>query len=529
MNVPAIPEPSESLDAPALAARVREQQRVLEQLQAQIRQYEQAIAQSTALVREKDATIARLTHEIAVLRRLRFGKKSEQLGSAQLSLLEETVAEDIAAIEQELEQLRETPRTQAQPATARRQPLPPELPRVEIRHEPEAPQCGCGQPLERIGEDVTEKLDYTPGVFTVQRHIRGKWVCRCCEKLVQAPVPAHVIDKGIPTPGLLAQVLVAKYAEHLPLYRQQRIFERAGVSVPVSSLADWVGASGVALQPLADALREVILAQPVLHADETPIQVLRPETGTKPHRAYLWAYAPSAFDTLKAVVYDFTPGRSGEHARAFLGKWRGKLIVDDYVGYKKVLAAVGVTEIGCWAHARRKFHDLHAASGSPVAEQALAYIGELYAIEREVKALDAEERWRIRQQRAKPLLEKLHAWMQAQRARVPEGSGIARALDYSLKRWDALMRYADDGRVSIDNNYIEQQIRPLALGRRNWLFAGSLRAGRRAAAIMSLLHSARLNGHDPYAYLKDVLTRLPTHPHSRIEELLPHNWRPANA
>ncbi|NYT79883.1 IS66 family transposase, partial [Alcaligenaceae bacterium] len=220
------------------------------------------------------------------------------------------------------------------------------------------------------------------------------------------------------------------------------------------------------------------------------------------------------------------PSRAGEHARAFLGEWRGNLVVDDYAGYKQGFSQ-GITEIGCMAHARRKFFDLHVANQSQLAKQALDYIGELYEIERETKALDANDRWRIRQEKAKPIADKLHTWMLAQRLRVPDGSGTAKAFDYSLKRWVALTRYLDDGRIPVDNNYIEQQIRPIALGRRNWLFAGSLRAGKRAAAVMSLIQSAKLNGHDPHAYLKDILTRLPTHRASQIDELLPHNWQPA--
>lgn len=521
MSLP-LSDPLENLDADALRALLREREQVLAEKEALITRKER-------LLNLKDTTIAQLTHEIAVLRRFRFGKKSEQINGVQGSLLEEAVAADIAAIEEELHQLTDHPKKAAPREQPKRQALPPELPRIEIHHEPESSTCACGCQLERIGEDVAEKLDYIPGVAQVERHIRGKWACRQCETLTQAPAPAHVIDKGLASTGLLAHVLVAKYADHLPLYRQQKIFERAGVKIPVSTMADWVGVCGVRLQPLVDALRETILTHDVLHADETPIQILRPDTGRKTHRAYIWAYAPGAFESLKAVIYDFAPSRAGEHARAFLGDWRGKLVVDDYGGYKKTVSQDGVTEIGCMAHARRKFFELHDAHQSQLAAQALDYIGELYAIEREAKALDATERWRLRQERAKPIADRLHAWMLAQRSRVPDGSGTAKALDYSLKRWVALTRYLDDGAVPIDNNYLENRIRPIAQGRRSWLFAGSLRAGRRAAAVMSLIQSANLNGLDPHAYLKDILTRLPTHPNSRIDELLPHNWQPATA
>ena len=366
-----------------------------------------------------------------------------------------------------------------------------------------------------------------PGEFTVERHIRGKWACEQCETLIQAPVPAQVIDKGIPTSGLLAQVLVAKYADHLPLYRQERIFGRAGLAIPRSTLAEWVGTCGVRLQPVVDALRAQLLAQPVLHADETPVAMLAPGK-KKTHRAYVWAYCSTPFADLKATVYDFAPGRAGEHARAFLGEWHGKLVCDDYAGYKAGFGN-GITEIGCLAHARRKFHDLHVANKSELAAQALDYIGALYGIERELKDLPDKDRQRLRHEKARPIADALHQWMIAQRQKVPDGSGTARALDYSLKRWAALTRYLDDGAVPIDNNRVENQIRPWALGRNNWLFAGSLRSGQRAAAVMSLIQSAKLNGHDPYAYLKDVLARLPTQKNSAIDELLPHNWKPDSA
>jgi len=438
-------------------------------------------------------------------------------------LLDEAIDADLIAIEHELEQLASKPKNEPPPNKPRRAPLPPNLPRVEVRHEPTSTTCGCGCQLKRIGEDVSEKLDYTPGVFTVERHVRGKWVCAQCETLTQAPVPAQVIDKGIPTAGLLAQVLVAKYNDHLPLYRQERIFERAGLAIPRSTLAQWVGMCGVQLQPLVDALKGQILQHRVLHADETPVAMLSPGKG-KTQRAYLWTYCPGAFEDLRAVVYDFADSRAGEHARNFLGNWKGQLVCDDFIGYK-ALFAQGITELGCMAHARRKFYDLHAASKSQIAQDALQYIGELYEIEREVQQVAAQLRLEIRQQRARPIADALHAWMTGQRARVSEGSAIAKALDYSLRRWTALTRYLEDPQVPIDNNWCENQIRPVALGRSNWLFAGSLRAGRRAAAAMSLLQSARLNGHDPYAYLKDVLARLPTQPASRLEELLPHHWQ----
>ncbi|MCF5225832.1 IS66 family transposase [Pseudomonas syringae] len=476
-------------------------------------------------INRDQTVIEKLTFEIAQLKRLKFAKRSEQMNPEQASLLDDLIDTDIAAIEAELQALQTVPAATEKKQKPKRTALPAEFPRTLIHHEPDNTHCPCGCALKRIGEDFSEKLDYTPGVFTVERHVRGKWVCDDCEKLIQAPVPAQIIDKGIPTAGLLAHVMIAKFADHLPLYRQESIFGRAGLAIPRSTLAQWVGVTGVQLQPLVDALRDVVLGQQVVHADETPVQMLAPGS-KKTHRSYVWAYATSQFCETAAVVYDFSPSRAGEYARNFLQDWKGKLVCDDFGGYKASFE-LGVTEIGCMAHARRKFFELHATNKSTLAKQALRYIQLLYEIESEVRVLKPDLRRLIRQEKSVPVMDALHVWMIAQRDLVSEGSAISRALDYSLKRWAALSRYLDDGAVPIDNNWAENQIRPWALGRKNWLFAGSLRSGKRAAAIMSLIQSARLNGHDPYIYLKDVLTRLPTQRASEIDQLLPHNWQPA--
>ncbi|MDY0068258.1 MAG: IS66 family transposase [Steroidobacteraceae bacterium] len=487
----------------------------------------------------RDAKIDKLTFEIAQLKRLKFGASSERINAEQRALFEESVQADIAAIEAQIEQLQATLPPLGESETPRqppkRQALPTHLPRREIRHEPESTTCGCGCELKRIGEDVAEKLDYTPGVFTVERHVRGKWACAHCRTLVQAPVPAQVIDKGIPTAGLLAQVLVAKHADHLPLYRQEAIFARAGMAIARSTLAAWVGQCGARLQPLVQALKARLLECAVLHADETPVSMLAPGTG-KTHRAYLWAWTAAAHESIQAVVYDFTASRSGEHARAFLGHdrdrcereptpWTGYLVCDDFSGYKWLFER-GVTEVGCMAHARRKFVELHVANKSEIARAALELIGKLYDVERDARDLAPQERLQLRRTRAAPVARALHEWLLAQRVRVSDGTATAKAIDYSLNRWRALVRYLDDPRLPIDNNHDEQQIRPWATGRKNWLFAGTLAAGQRAAAIVSLIQSAKLNGHDPYAYLKDVLERLPTQRAREIDALLPHRWTP---
>lgn len=473
----------------------------------------------------KQLKIEQLTHEMAVLKRWKFAARSEQLHGTQRSLLDETIDADLEAIAVELATLRSPEPARVPRNPPKRSPLPAHLPRVDVRHEPEQTVCRCGCAMQRIGEDVSEKLDYTPGVVHVERHIRGKWACAKCQTLVQAPVPAQMIDKGLPTAGLLAQVLVAKYADHQPLYRQEGIFERAGVAIPRSTLAQWVGACGVRLQPLVDALRAMLLEHAVLHADETPVAMLAPGKG-RTHRAYLWSYSSTRFEGVQAVVYDFADSRAGVHAKEFLAGWAGKLVCDDYSGYKGLFAA-GVTEVGCLAHARRKFHDLWSNHHSALAEEALKLFGALYDVERQAREVSAEQRQRTRQLQSRPIADKLREWLLLQRQKATDGTAIAKAIDYSLGRWNALTRFLDDGALPIDNNWVENRIRPIALGRSNWLFAGSLRAGKRAAAVMSLIQSARLNGHDPYRYLKDVLGRLPTQPASRIGELLPYSWTPA--
>jgi transposase len=327
--------------------------------------------------------------------------------------------------------------------------------------------------------------------------------------------------------GLLAHILTAKYAHHMPLYRQEEIYARAGVPIPRSSMAEWVGACGVKLQPLADTLKALLLKRSVLHADETPMPTLRPGL-KKTHRSYLWAYGTTAFDPDPVVIYDFAVGRSGEHARAFLGEWHGKLVCDDFSGYKALFVGDRpATEVGCTAHARRKFHELYANHQSQIAQEALEYYAALYEVERKTKerGLDAAARVSLRQAEAAPVWENLHQWLAKRLVEVAPNSATAKAIKYSLSRWVALTRYLTDGNLPIDNNWLENRIRPIALGRASWLFAGSDRAGRRAAVIMTLIQTARLHGLDPYAYLRDVLERLPLTPASQIADLLPGRWK----
>jgi len=497
---------------------------------AQLVQKHMAAAQAAVARRDTELHAARtkieaLTLELAHLKRMRFGVRSETLDAETRDFFQETLEADIAAAKLELErrQAEVTQPAAAPPKRERagRQTLPDHLPRIEHRHEPESCTCGqCGRDLVLIGEDVSEQLDVEPARFFVHRHIRPQYACRACERVTAAPVPPAVIDGGMAAVGLLAWVIVGKYMDHLPLYRLEGIAARSGVTLARSTLAEWVGRLGVALNPLAERLAELLRQRSVLHADETPVRQLDPGSG-KTHRAYLWAYRSNALDTgPPIVVFDYQTSRSGEHARAFLTGWRGSLMVDDFGGYKALFNA-GVIELGCLAHARRKFFELNHAQPSAIAQEAMLRIAALYDIERRGQNMSIAERAALRHGEAVPLLDSLHAWLKTTRMTVANGGGTAKAIDYSLKRWPALARYATDGALPIDNNPVENAIRPVCLGKKNWLFVGSERTGQRAAAIQSLLATAVLNRLDPAAWLRDTLEKLPTCRHSDIDSLLP--------
>jgi transposase len=400
------------------------------------------------------------------------------------------------------------------------------LPRIEHRHEPESCTCGqCGGGLVKIGEDITEQLDVEPAKFFVHRHIRPQYACRNCVTITAAPIPPAVIDGGMAAVGLLAWVVTAKYLDHLPLYRLEQIAARSDVALSRSTLAEWVGRVGVALQPLVDRLTWHLLQGNTLHADETPVAQLDPGSG-KTKKAYLWAYRSNDLEPVpRTVVFDYQKGRGGGHARQFLGAWKGHLMVDGYVGYKALFSTngqpVACVELACLAHARRKFFDLHQANNSPMALEALRRIGKLYAIEEQARGLGIEARLQLRTEKSQPALLALHDWLLHTRVNTAGGGASAKAMGYTLKRWPALIRYAKTGHLPIDNNPVENSVRPIALGKKNWLFTGSERAGQRAAAIQALLGTAKLNGLNPAEWIKDTLGKLPAWPNSRIDELLP--------
>jgi transposase len=380
--------------------------------------------------------------------------------------------------------------------------------------------------LRQLGEDVAEQLEYVPASFRVIRHVRPKLACDCCDAIVQAPAPSRPIERGLAGPGLLAHVLVAKFADHLPLYRQSEIYARDGVELDRALLASWVGAASGLLRPLVDTIRRHVLAGSKLHADDTPIPVLAPGNG-KTKTARLWTYVrddrPGGDTTPAAVWFAYTPDRKGIHPQTHLAHFKGVLQADAYAGFNALFDDSSISEAARWAHARRKFYDLHDSRPSALTTEALRRIAELYAIEAEIRGKPPDERRQVRQASAKPLLADLEQWLRGSLEKLSRKSDTAAAIQYALNLWPALARYCDDGRIEIDNSAAERALRGVAIGRRNYLFAGADSGGERAAAIYSLMGTAKLNGVDPEAWLRHVLANIADQPVNRVDEFLPWN------
>lgn len=491
-----------------------------------------ALQQHAELI-SRDIEIDNLKLLVLKLKRMQFGQKSERLDR------------QIAQLELCLEELEAAPAAAPLPATASaahpevvtdkpvRRPLPESLPRITRTHAPKQETCpDCNGKLRPLGEDVSEMLEYVPAHFEVIRLVRPKLSCAVCERIVQAPAPSRPIDRGLAGPGLLAHVLVSKYADHLPLYRQSAIYEREGIELDRSTLAGWVGGVTATLDPLVEQLRRYVMSAGKLHGDDTPVPVLAPGHGrTKTGR--LWTYVrddrPAGSDAAPAVWFAYSPDRKGEHPEAHLSGFRGFLQADGYAGFNRIYEKGVIQEAACWAHVRRKFFDLQQAHASPMATEAVARIRQLYGIESEIRGRSPAERREVRQARARPLVDSLKQWLEGNLAKLSKKSEAAAAIRYALGRWSALTRHCDDGSLEIDNNAAERALRAVALGRKNYLFAGSDAGGERAAAVYSLIGSAKLNGLDPETYLRDVLTRIADHPISRIAELLPWNIGRSNA
>jgi transposase len=495
------------------------------------------------MLRAALAEIERLHLQLAGLRRNRFGRRSEQLDDATLQQgeedLEQSVAEQQAGLDAILPPADapspESDAAPAKPAKRNRGALPADLPRVEVIVDIDDKACPCcGGTLHVIAEDRAEMLDYIPAQFRVRVIRRPRYGCRACaEAVVQAPAPERPIDGGLATEALLAHVLISKYGDHLPLYRQVQIFTRQGMTLDRSTLCDWVGRACWWLTPLYERILSAVLASPRVFADDTTLPVLDPGRG-KTKTGRLWCYAvddrPWGGPVHPAAAYVYSEDRKGEHPAAHLKGFRGLLQVDGYAGFGRLVRDAANTSIQlafCWAHTRRKFYEVHVATKAPLAEEALRRIAALYEIEADIRGQSAEDRRLARQQRSRPIVEAMHVWLTEQLNRVSGRSGLAQAMRYALNHWAGLILFLEDGRLELDTNTVERAIRPIVLTRKNALFAGSDSGGRHWSIVATLIVSAKLNDIEPLAWLTDVLERVvsgQTKIHE-LDKLLPWTWK----
>jgi transposase len=511
------------------------------QAQAKALEAEAKARNAEAEVRARELEIEQMKFTIAKLRQERFGQSSERGAvleqlELQLADLEEDAAQaeaaaQLAAQAAAAEKIKVAPFERRRPA---RRPLPEHLPRERIVYpSPSACPC-CGGVLHKLGEDVTETLELVPRQWKVIAHVREKFSCRSCEAISQPPAPSHPIARGRAGPQLLAHILFGKYGLHLPLNRQSKVYEREGIALDVSTLADWVGAAAASLMPLVLRIRAHVFAAERIHADDTTVPVL---AKGKTRTGRLWTYLrddrPFGGRAPPAAIFFYSADRSAKHPEQHLASYAGLMQADAYTGFNRLYDARRrpgpIIEAACWAHARRYFFDLARLDKAPIAIEAVARIDALFAIEREINGLTPQERAAVRDARSRPLAIALEAWLREQRARLSGQSKTGKAIAYSLTRWLALTRFLDDGRLCMSNNAAERELRPAVTGRKNWTFAGSDAGGQRAAAIYTLINTARLNDVDPQAWLADILARLQDHPAKRIDELLPWNWKRARA
>ncbi len=479
-------------------------------------------ARLLAEVKAQAILIEKLRHQLAGHRAHRFGASSETAEQLQLALETSEIAAAAMTARMKLPDIEEKDKP-------KRRPIPDHIPRMEVELSPGSAACAdCGGRLRRIGEDVTEELEYVPGRFIVNRIVRPRLTCTCCERFVQAPLPTRPIERGRPGPGLLANILVSKYADHLPLYRQSQIFDREGLDLDRSTLADWVGKTTALLEPIADAIGRHVLSAGAIFADDTPVSMLAPGTG-KTQTARLWTYArderPWGGTTPPAAWYRFSGDRKGQHPKDHLARFRGWMHADGYAGFEDLYRSGAIREVACMAHVRRKFVDIHRSQGSPIAEEAIGRIAQLYAVEKEARGSPPDIRVALRKAHAAPVFDDLARWLAMQLTTISGKSPLAAAIRYALTRMERLRPYLDNGILELDNNAAERGMRAIALGRKNYLFVGSEAGGKAAAIAYTLIETAKLNAVDPHAWLADTLARIPDYKITKVDDLLPWKWR----
>lgn len=480
-------------------------------------------ARLLAEVKAQAMLIEKLRHQLAGHRAHRFGASAETADQLQLALETSEIAAASMAARLRLPEIEPKDKP-------KRRPIPDHVARMEVEFAPGEESCsGCGGTLPRLGEDITEELEYVPGRFIVNRIVRPRLACAGCDRFVQAPLPSRPIERGRPGPGLLAHVLVGKFADHLPLYRQSRIFERDGIDLDRSTLAEWVGKTTALLEPLADAIGRHVLKGQAIFADDTPVAMLAPGTG-KTRTARLWTYArderPWSGKAPPAAWYRFSGDRKGQHPKDHLADFRGWMHADGYAGFEDLYRGGDIREVACMAHIRRKFVDVHRAQGSPIADEAIRRIAQLYAIEKSIRGSPPDRRVETRQAKARPIFDDLDAWLASQLTTISAKSPLAAAMRYALTRMARLQPYLEHGVLEIDNNPAERAMRAIALGRKNYLCVGSASGGKAAAIAYTLIETAKLNSVDPQAWLADTLARMPDYKITKVDDLLPWRYRP---
>jgi transposase len=503
-------------DIPALKSIIIEQQNTIESL---TKKHEEQIKALTKIIETQEETIKRqeqkieqLTHELTVLKRRVFGRRSERQGKAQKSKSSAKNEEGKASKRQGHHH------------------IPEHLPRKRVEYELEDPRCpcGCGQTLKKIGAEISYTLEVIPAQLYVLEHVRYKYAgCAKKDKVITADMPAPAIEKCLAGPSLLADVIIKKFDDHLPLYRQSEILERSGIAIARSTLCDWLGQCGVVLKPVVERMKMYMLKSFKIHTDDTIIPVLKPGSG-KTLKGRLWIYHSEGEGQPGIAIYDYTPSRSQKGPVAFLGAYEGYIQADAYSGYNILYAEAKMVEVSCWAHARRRFYEIASdtVNQGSVAHQALDWIKQLYEIEKAAEALSDDGRCKLRQEKAIPLLDEFKAWLELKKRATLPKSNLRQAIDYTLNQWEGLKRYTEHGGLDIDNNRAERLIKPIVVGRNNWTFAGSHKGAEKAAIFYSLIETAKLNGLNPYEYIEDILSRIGNHKMKDIDQLLPWNWKP---